>query len=89
MNDFIASGRVLDLVIAMTLLEAIVLVSYHRITGRGPQPLDAVGLLAAGAFLALAFRLHTLEAGWIWIALCLSGALVTHLADLARRWPRR
>ena len=88
MSDFIASGRVLDLVIAMTVLEALGLVAYHRITGRGLPPWDAVGLLAAGAFLALAFRLHTLAAGWIWIALCLTGALVTHLADLSRRWPR-
>lgn len=88
MSDFITSGRILDVVIAMTLLEGLALVIYRHVTGRGLRGTDVIGLLAAGACLALAFRLFTLGAGWIWIALCLTGALLAHLADLARRWPR-
>ena len=86
MREFILGGRVLDFVMAMTLIEALALLLIHRRTGRGPAPIDTLGLLAAGFCLALAFRLSTLGADWIWIALALTGALLSHLLDLARRW---
>jgi hypothetical protein len=77
---------VLDVVIAMTVLEAVLLVAYHRRTGRGLSGRDVLAPLASGMFLVLGFRLYTLGADWMWIGLCLLGAFVTHLADLIRRW---
>ncbi len=84
MSDFITSGRVLDVIIALTVLEALGLIAWRR--GKGAW--DIIGHLAAGTFLVLAFRLSTLGAGWIWIAACLAAAGLTHLIDVARRWNR-
>jgi hypothetical protein len=86
MPDFLSSARFVDVVLALTLLEATALVAWHCFTGRGPRPLDALCMLAAGAFLLLALRSALVGAGHPWIMLCLTGALVAHLADLARRW---
>ncbi len=88
MSGFIASGRVLDVIIALTVLEALGLIAWHRRTGRGLPARDVLLHLAAGTCLAGAFRLHTLGAGWPWVALCLAGAGLTHLADTIRRWNR-
>ncbi len=84
MSDFIGSGRVLDVIIALTVLEALGLIAWRR--GRGAW--DIIGHLAAGMCLALAFRLSTLGASWIWVAACLAAAGITHLIDTARRWNR-
>ncbi len=84
MKDFITSGRVLDVIIALTVLEALGLIAWRR--GRGAR--DVVGHLAAGTCLALAFRLHTLGAGWIWVAACLALAGLSHGIDMVRTWQR-
>lgn len=86
MPEFLSSARFVDLVLALTVAEAAALVAWHRFTGRGPRPLDALCMLAAGAFLLLAVRSALAGAGHPWIMLCLTGALLAHLADLARRW---
>jgi len=86
MSDFVTSGRILDLVILLTVLEFLALMVYRRRTGRGVDPGAIAAPLASGIFLVLAFRLHTLGFGWIWIALCLIGAFLTHAIDLRRRW---
>jgi hypothetical protein len=79
----------IDVVIALTALEAVVLVAYHRTTGRGVAPADFVLTLASGVALLLALRsavtdgFGPLAAAW----LLLGGA--AHVADLRRRWVRR
>ncbi len=84
MSDFVTSGRVLDVIIALTVLEALGLIAWRR--GRGAW--DIIGHLAAGTFLTLAFRLHTLGADWVWVAACLAAAGLTHLIDMVRRGTR-
>lgn len=86
MGALFADGRIVDLVLGLTLLEAVALVAYHRRTGRGVAPADLAGNLLAGVCLLLALRGALAGAWWGWIALCLSGSLVAHLADLRRRW---
>jgi len=80
------SGRVVDLVIALTIIEGLLLFWLKRRTGRGLRPLDIVGNLAAGIFLMLALRAALVGDGWPTIAACLSLALIAHLGDLWRRW---
>jgi hypothetical protein len=88
MTEFIASGRAIDLILAMVLVEALALLAYRRITGRGIAGPDLIANLLAGACLMLALRAALAGAGWQWIAVCMSAALLAHLADLWRRWRR-
>lgn len=88
MAELFASGRIVDLILALTLLEGIALALYHRRTGRGPTLGSIVGTLLPGLFLMLAVRGAIVGEEWIWLALYLLAALVAHLMDLARRWPR-
>ncbi|UHD18157.1 hypothetical protein [Thiocapsa bogorovii] len=86
MAELFASGRLIDLILGLVLVEAIALGVLHRLTGKGVAPRDLVGLLLAGAFLLVAVRLALTGAEWFWIGLSLGLALVAHLADLALRW---
>ena len=85
MSDLFASGRIFDVIIALTALEGIGLLIWHRATGRGLAPLDILGNLAAGAFLLLAARLALSGAWYGWTGLSLAAAGVSHAADLRRR----
>jgi hypothetical protein len=88
MAELFASGRIIDLILALTVAETIGLVLYHRWTKRGPAPRDVLGTLLAGMFLMLAVRGAIAGEWWGWLALYLLAALVAHLIDLTRRWPR-
>ena len=84
----LAGGGVhlVDLVLAVLVIEAIVLMLHDRRTGQGIASRDCLGLLGAGLFLALALRC-ALSGAWLgWIALSLLLALLAHLDDLRRRW---
>lgn len=80
-----ASGRAVDLILGLLLLEALAFHVYRRATGRGLPLAGIAAYLLSGAFLLLAVR--AVLAGWspYWTALCLAAALVAHLADLRRR----
>jgi hypothetical protein len=88
MASLFATGHVVDLVLALTAIEAILVVAYHGRTGRGVAPAEFLGNLLSGVWLMLALRCALVGAWWGWIALCLVGSLVAHLADLRRRWRR-
>jgi hypothetical protein len=81
-----ANGRIVDLILGLTVLEAVALIAYHRRTGHGVTPADLLGNLLAGVCLLLALRGALLGAWWGWIALCLAASLVAHVTDLRRRW---
>ena len=86
MNALFASGRIVDLILLLTLVEAIALVLHHRATGRGVSADDFLGNLISGVFLLLALRAALVGAWWGWIALSLLAALAAHLNDLRGRW---
>lgn len=86
MADLFASGRLIDLILALVVIEAIALTLVHRLTGTGVAPHDLIGLLLAGAFLLVAVRLALTDADWVWIGFWLGLALCAHLVDLAMRW---
>lgn len=85
MAALFASGQIVDLILALTALEALVLVTYLRASGRGSAAADLLPNLAAGAFLMLALRCALVSSPWPMIATALIGALVSHLVDLYRR----
>jgi hypothetical protein len=88
MRDLFASGRVVELILGFMLVEAVALGIYYRRSGRGVRPLDLAVSLAAGALLLLALRAVRVDPDPLAPAPYLAGALVAHLADLARRWRR-
>jgi hypothetical protein len=81
------SGRVIDLIVALMVVEAIVLTALHRRTGRGIAPARLWPNLLAGAFLMLALRASLTGAGAAAIGSFLFLGLLGHLVDLALRWP--
>jgi hypothetical protein len=87
MSGLFASGQIVNLILGLTLAEALAVAVYNRRTGRGPVLERFLLNLLAGACLLLALRFALTEAWWGWIALCLAGSLLAHLAELRRSWP--
>ena len=77
----------IDLVIALTVLEGLVLALYHRRTGRGMAPRDFIANLGAGLALMVALRIGLSAGGWGWVAAGLALAGLLHASDLRSRWP--
>ncbi len=68
--------------------EVIAVVTYRRMTGRGPAPSAFISNLLSGVSLLVALR-GALGGAWFgWIALCLLGSLLFHIIDLRWRWNR-
>lgn len=87
MAELFASGRLVDFILVVVVLEASALLLYWARARRGIAPLDLLPNLCAGAFLLLALR-ATLGGGWMLASFCLSAAGLAHLTDVYRRWRR-
>ena len=85
MAELFASGRIVDLIVALVVVEAAVLIALHRSRRRGPGAATVIAMLVPGVFLLLALRAALTAAPWTTIALWLAAALVAHLTDVARR----
>ena len=83
----LASGLV-DVAIAVTLIEGAVLWVVHRRTGRGLAPRRVLTGLGAGLLLMFGIRAALAGMSWVWLAGCLAGAGIAHGIDLAARWQR-
>ncbi len=86
MADLFASGRLVDLILVVVVLEAAALLLYWAWARRGIAPLDLLPNLCAGAFLLLALRATLAGGGWTIASLCLAAAGLAHLIDVSRRW---
>lgn len=86
MTQFFLGARGIDLIVALVALEALAVLVWRALSGRGPAPLALVSNLLAGAFLLLALRGALASDFGSWIAGCLSAALIAHLVDLRLRW---
>lgn len=82
------SGRIIDLIVILMAIETVVLLAYHRMTGRGAGPRALLPFMAAGVFLMLALRFALTDGGWQTVAVMLLFAFVFHLLDIALRWKR-
>jgi hypothetical protein len=85
-TTFFASGSIIDLILAMMVAEALILVTFRSITGRGAPQVEILTNLLAGAFLMMALRNALIQSHWTWTAAWLAAALLAHVADLAARW---
>ena len=88
MDELLLSRRLIEIVIAFTVLEGVALVAYHRLTGKGVAPREFAANLMSGLCLMLALRGVLASSAWGWTALLLLGAGVVHASDLRQRWKR-
>ncbi len=79
MTWLFASGHAVDIVLAVMLVEAAVLIAR-----RGAAATIVLAFLP-GALILLAVRAALTGAGWPWVALALAASFPAHLADLHRR----
>lgn len=87
-REFFGSGRIVDLVLAMMIVEAIALGLYFRFTARGIPFTDLLINLASATCLLVALRAALTGQSWIWVASGLVASMFGHLLDLSRRWRR-
>ncbi len=88
MSPAFGFAQLIDGVIAFTLIECLLLVGYHRITGKGVAPPDFFVNMVSGLCLMLALRCLARDAAATWVALWLLAAGAAHGADLLMRWRR-
>ena len=84
--ELIASGRAIDGILALMLIESIALILIGRKLSRAIPAVQVLVSIGAGAALLLALRAALLGFAWQWISLWLVAALVAHILDLRYRW---
>lgn len=89
MADLFASGRLIDGILILIVLEVLAIFLYRRSTGRGVAMPDLLPNIFAGAFLLLALRASIAGGGWMPVSVCLACAGVAHVIDIGRRLRRR
>ncbi len=88
MDALFASPLWVDLIMAFTLVEGVVIGLYFRATGRGVAPAQFGVNLLSGLCLMFALRSALAGSGAVWVAAGLLGAGLAHGLDLWRRWQR-
>lgn len=86
-SEWFANGRLIEIVVALMLLEFVVLAALRRRGGGVPLG-GLLAVLAAGVCLMLAVRAALLDQSPAVITAWLVGGLVAHVADLVSRWQR-
>lgn len=80
MSSLFSSGRAVDIILAVMLVEITVLVRR-----RPTEPIAIVLAFLPGALILLAVRAALTDADWQWVALALVASFPAHLADIRRR----
>lgn len=79
MTEFFSSGRAVDVVLAVLLIEAVLLIWL------GNRPFHILAALLPAVLMMIALRAGLTGLGWPWIALPLAAAFPVHLLDLRLR----
>ena len=88
MESFFLSGRVVDYILVLILLELFGLGLWRGLGRSGPEFGAVLPYLASGAALLCALRVALTGGEWPLMAAALLVAFAAHLYDLYRRWPR-
>jgi len=86
MGALVSSDWVVDLVLVFMFVEAVGLIVYRVVIGRGLAPVSIALMLLPGACLLFALRAVLDGAATTVVIAWLTLALVVHLADLWQRW---
>lgn len=89
LGDLFASGRIIDGIIVLMVLETVALLALRTITNNGVSLRALLPFMAAGICLMLALRTALVDGSWMVIAGMLMLAFVFHILDIALRWDRR
>ena len=89
MQQLVDSGRIVDLILLLIVIEVVVLGVIRDRRQSGPRWRELLPNLLAGAALLLALRSAITGATWPWIATWLAAAGMAHIADLRVRWQCR
>jgi len=84
-----SSAFLVELAVAITLVEGLALALYRRWTGRGLTAPDYALNLLSGLCLMLAVRSALLGHAWYWGAGCLAASGAAHVIYLRQRWQRQ
>jgi hypothetical protein len=82
----INSGAAAAAILALTVVEFLILLLLRRLSISRLTIADLLPNILAGDFLLLAWLTNQRHAPWQATAAALLGALLSHIADLARRW---
>jgi hypothetical protein len=85
-EEWIVSGRIVSIMLAVLLLEAALLLALFRMRGKGIAPRALLINLGAGGSLMVALYCALTAADWRLLALSLVASLCFHVADLRARW---
>jgi hypothetical protein len=86
LQDLILSGRIVDLMLALIVIEIIAIMALRRARGGAIATGPLLINIGAGASIMLALRASLTDSGWPWIAAFLLASLLFHAADLVQRW---
>ena len=86
LQGLVESGRIVDIMIAVIVVEVAVLVGYRVVKRRGLSVASIVLNVGAGGSLMVALKLLYDDAGWQLIAAALVASAVFHTGDLVYRW---
>ncbi len=85
-ENLVLSGRVVDLMIVLAVMEVLLIGLSCRFRGRGIDWLPLLVNMGAGLCLMLALRASLTNSGWQWVAFFLVCSLCLHVADVVVRW---
>lgn len=88
LEQFVMSGRIVDLMLAVLVIEVAWLAWRRHRHGGGLPLISLVTNAGAGGSLMLALKAVLTNAGLAWILAALLASLVFHAADLYLRWTR-
>jgi tellurite resistance protein TehA-like permease len=89
MDEFLAGGRAIVLVLSLIVAEAIVLMVLWRMRICPLPPRATLLILAPGTSLLLAALAALSGASWMFVSSLFFVALIIHLIDLRQRWRER
>ena len=89
LGEALASDAMIVFMLAVVLVEATALLYWNRTTARGPEPIEVMSFLGAGASLMSAmFFVKRIKKSALPFATALLAALVFHIWHMAQLWSR-
>ena len=89
MTSLLGQAHLMDLVLAITIFEGLLLAAYHHRTGRGLAPADYALNMLAGLCLMLALRAVLTDVASLWVLVFLMASGLAHGSDLTLRWRKK